>query len=163
METCLTMAEYTLGIDPGQRFTGLALVEPVTGKLPRIVKTAVVVRNDADDPVEWCRWTEHHTSLFCRPQVKKASIEVFHWMGARSVSRHSFEVAGLVRWLERAFEQWGIPFVEVRKQEANAALGLKGKCSDARIKRAFRAMFGDELDSPHKRDAVLVAMAGGRR
>jgi len=120
-------------------------------------------------------------ALLEKKQPHVFGIETYGYQGPRSHSAAAFWMSRLVGRFEEAAEKSGCWVVRVTKQEANAALGLRGKVSADRVRQMVDAMFpmrevpsvSDDMAytiaakrrprTDHEYDAVLVLVGAAQR
>lgn len=160
------MAEqHILAIDPGQVVLGYCL-GAFKGQQRSLIDFGSVKDTDPEKLVRWldailgARW----------PHL--VAIESYDYQGPeRSHNRNAFTMSGIAGGIQTAVLMWSrrandslTQVIMVSKNDANATLGLTGKCSKDRVKRAIDAVFpGNRMANQHERDAALVMVAGRTR
>lgn len=161
-----------LGIDPGLRFLGLAVLQ-VTANRSRVLLHETLTSTPDDGSDEERLDVIANRILDAVDNYKPDAIayenqagvtagKERHGSGARSTSssRRVHEVAGIARCAARLFE---LPcYVLMPSSIKLAVLGRGGgNASKARVKEAVRTLFGLRC-SEHAADAVATAVAAAR-
>lgn len=162
------MSVYILGIDPGLRTTGIALVD-ISGRVPRLL-AAASLRTPTGTPDHEARKTLTAGLLQCVSRwsqlrlapITVVGIESYGWQGKeRSTNQNAFRLSTLVGQFEGAL---GYEVRTLTKRECNAAIGRPSTCSKADVKRGLHLVFQAVVGkNEHERDAILVAYAVGKR
>lgn len=169
-----------LGIDPGLRVTGWAVVS-AAGRRRHVVATGSIrVPTQLTHLQRVAFAVEEAKTIVHTIQAKRAidlaAVEDYRYQGARSHSKAAFAIAELVGRLKQLVTDAGIILVDgIDKNAANRALGLTGKVSSARVRLAVKRMVPPvpvvnfetarvrPLANEHECDAVLVAVAAHQR
>lgn len=149
----------TLGIDPGQVCTGLALVD--FGLQRRRLVEAHSVKDTSVGVWEFindmCTRHEH---------IQVCGLEAYTWLGPRSANKNAMSFAAFIgefraHWTHSPIDD----LIEIRKVEVNRAIGIRsGKVPKARVRAAIEALFpGAKFRNEHERDAAAVAVAAWQR
>lgn len=157
--------QIIVAIDPGEVVMGYT-VGGFQGQQRRLIAQGDLKNVDAEKAVRWldALLGDRFPNLVC--------IESYLFQGPdRSNNPHAFRLSSLVGALQGAALMWSrrandsiTQVLLVSKGEANGTLGLTGKCSNDRIKRALEAVFpGNKLSNEHQRSAALVLLAGRTR
>jgi Holliday junction resolvasome RuvABC endonuclease subunit len=157
--------QLVLGLDPGAVLLGYCLAR-FTGQRRDVINSGSVGDIDAGKAVRWLRayLDQTHPHLI--------SIEGYDFQGQeRSGNSNAFAISRLVGDIEGACLMWSelrqeglVQVVRVRKVDANRTIGLVGKTSKARVRRAIEALFPFyKFRNEHECDAAVVCMAGRHR
>jgi Holliday junction resolvasome RuvABC endonuclease subunit len=169
-----------LGVDPGICVTGHATLIDFVAR--RALESTGILSVDKNWSID--KRIDAQTSAFEALLEQKAphvvAIESYVYQGERSHGQNAFWLSRLIGRFEQAARMAKALLITVDKQEANRALGMTGKVSEARVRAAIAAVFpprkvSGESDeaytiaaknrprTPHEDDAVLVALAGAQR
>lgn len=156
-----------LGIDPGLRVTGLALVELPPGQARYRCIDTRSIRVKQGTPDDEARRLV--TRAICNYQeitwAEVIGVEDYVWQGPRSANLNAFRLSKLVGAIHEAVSGWTETApVLVAKRECNEAIGHSGECDDRDIRAGLALRFGGPVGrNAHERDAVLVALATAAR
>lgn len=168
-----------LGIDPGLRVTGWAVVSAAGSRRHVVATGSIRVPTQLTHLQRVAFAVEQAKTIVHTIQAKRAidlaAVEDYRYQGARSHSKAAFAIAELVGRLKQLVTDAGIILVDgIDKNAANRALGLTGEVSPARIRVAVTRMLPAEKvpllvngkskpSNAHEYDAALVAVAAGQR
>lgn len=156
-----------LGIDPGLRVTGMALVELPPGQARyRCIDTrSIRVKQGTPDDEARRLVTRAIGNYQEITWAEVIGVEDYAWQGPRSANQNAFRLSKLVGAIHEAVAGWtdAAPIL-LTKSECNAAIGHSGECDDRDIAAGLRLRFGGPVGrNAHERDAVLVALAAAAR
>lgn len=153
-----------LGIDPGIASSGWAIVQLGLNRPTCLLSGVWETAPDPDWRARISEISKQFVTMLCDYEFDVVSAETFTYQGERSYAANLIRIPRLIQNLADQCESRGIPFIEVTTTEAKSAIGLRGKCDKARVRRTLEGMLdGSWPRTNHARDAVVSAIAGERK